>query len=334
MSFGLTNAPSTFMRFMNQVLKPIVGKFVVVYFDDILIYSQTKSDHMAHLREVLTILQQNKLYINLKKCSFMTSSLLFLGFIITADGIKVDEEKICAIREWPTPQTVSEVRSFHGLAMFYRRFVWDFSRIVAPITECMKKGKFHWGKEAEQSFSLIKNKLSSALVLALLDFDKLFQVECDASIVGIGVVLSQDSRPIAFYSEKLSEARWKWSTYELELYAVFRALRVWEHYLVQREFVLFSDHQALKFLNSQNNVNRMHARWISFIQRFSFSLKNKAGRLNRAADALSWRALLLVTLQTKVMGFDCLKELYATDEDFQDIWAKCQAGISVGGLHI
>jgi len=159
-------------------------------------------------------------------------------------------------------------------------------------------------------------------------------VECDASIVGIGAVLSQNSRPITFYSEKLSEARRKWSTYELEVYAVFRALKVWEHYLVQREFVLFSDHQALKFLNSQNNVNRMHARWISFIQRFSFSLKHKAGRLNWAADALSRRALLLVTLQTKVTGFDCLKELYATDEDFQDIWAKCQAGISIGGLHI
>jgi len=115
------------MRFMNQVLKPITGKFVVVYFDDILIYSQTKSDHVAHLREVLKILQQNKLYVNLKKCSFMTSTLLFLGFIVSADGIKVDEEKIRAIREWLTPQTVSEVRSFHALAMFYRRFVRDFS---------------------------------------------------------------------------------------------------------------------------------------------------------------------------------------------------------------
>ncbi|XP_034888842.1 uncharacterized protein [Populus alba] len=163
---------------------------------------------------------------------------------------------------------------------------------------------------------------------------KFVVVECDASIVGIGAVLSQDGKPIAFYSEKLSEARRKWSTYELELYAVFRALKVWEHYLVQREFVIFSDHQALKFLNNQNNINRMHACWISFIQRFSFSLKHKAGRLNQAADALSRRALLLVTLQTEVTGFDYLKELYSTDEDFQDVWAKCQAGTPVSGLHI
>jgi hypothetical protein len=186
----------------------------------------------------------------------MTSSLLFLGFIVSAYRIKVDEEKIRAIRDWPTVKNVSDVRSFHGLATFYRRFVRDFSRIVAPITECMKKGKFHWGTEAEHSFALIKEKLSSAPVLAPPDFDKLFKVDCDASIIGIGAVLSQEGRPIAFYSEKLSEARQKWSTYELELYAVFRALKVWEHYLVQREFILFSDHQALKFINSQSNMNR------------------------------------------------------------------------------
>jgi hypothetical protein len=218
------------MRFINQVLKPITGKFVVVYFDDILIYSQTQSEHVAYLREVLQILQQNKLYV--KKCSFMTSSLLFLGFIISADGIKVDEKKICAIRDWPTPRTVNEVHSFHGLTTFYRRFIRDFNQIVAPITECMKKGKFYWGEAAEQSFKMIKEKLSSALVLALPNFDKLFQVECDASIVGIDVVLSQEGRPVALYSEKLSEARQKWSTYELELYVVFHALKVWEHYLV------------------------------------------------------------------------------------------------------
>jgi len=180
---------------------------------------------------------------------------------------------------------------------------------------------------------LIKEKLF-APVLAVPDFDKLFQVECNASIVGIGVVLSQEGKSVTFYSEKLSEARRKWSTYELELYVVFHALKVREHYLVQREFVLFSDHQTLKFINSQNSVNRMHDRWISFIQSFTFNLKHKAGRLNWAADALSQRALLLVTLQTEITGFNYLKELYVGDEDFQDIWAKCQAGLSVDRLHI
>ena len=148
-AFQTTNASSTFMRLMNQVLKPFICKFVIVYFDDNLIYSRTEAEHIKYLREVLTVLQENKLYLNLKKCHFMTDSLLFLGFIVSVDGIRVNEEKVKAIREWPTPKTVSEVRSFHGLATFYRRFVKNFSSVVAPITECMKKGKFQWGEEAE-----------------------------------------------------------------------------------------------------------------------------------------------------------------------------------------
>ena len=130
MPFGLSNAPSTFIRLMNQVLKPFIGKFVVVYFDDILIYSKTEAAHYNHVREVLTVLQANELYINLKKCNFLTDKLLFLGYVVSADGIHFDEDKVRAVREWPTPKTVSDVRSFHGLATFYRRFVRDFSSIV------------------------------------------------------------------------------------------------------------------------------------------------------------------------------------------------------------
>jgi hypothetical protein len=151
----------------------------------------------------------------------------------------------------------------------------------------MKKGKFHWGEKAERSFQLIKEKLCTAPILALLDFDKLFEVECDASIVGIGAMLTQEGKPIEFFSEKFGETRQKWSTYENELYAISRALKVWEHYLIQREFILYTDHQALKFINRQRNLNRMHAWWVSYIQWFTFSLKHKSGKLNRVADALS-----------------------------------------------
>jgi hypothetical protein len=185
------------------------------------------------------------------------NQLLFLRFVVSADGIRVNEKKVRAIQEWPPPKTISEVRSFHGLATFYRRFVQNFSSIVTLITECMKKRKFNWGEEAERSFSIIKEKLCTTPVLALPDFDRLSEVECNASIVGVKAV---EGKSIEFFSEKLGEARQKWSTYELELYVVLRTLKVWENYLIQREFILYTDHQALKFINSQRNLNWMHAR--------------------------------------------------------------------------
>ena len=225
MPFGLSNAPSTFMRLMSQVLKPFIGRFVVVYFDDILIYSKIEAAHYNHVREVLAVLQANELYINWKKYNFLTDKLLFLGYVVNVDGIHVDEDKVHAVKEWPTQKTVTNVRSFHGLVTFYRRFVRDFSSTVALITEYLNKGRFSWGKKEEQSFALIKEKLSIARVLALPNFDKVFQVECDASVIGIGGILSQNNRPITFFSEKFCEARSKWSAYELEFFVVIRNLK-------------------------------------------------------------------------------------------------------------
>jgi hypothetical protein len=159
MPFGLTNAPSTFMRLMNHVLRAFIGRFVVVYFDDIPIYSKNIDDHVVHLKSVLDVLMKKRLFANLKKCTFYTDKLVFLGFVVSAQGIQVDEEKVHAIQDWPSPTSIGNVRSFHGLASFFRRFVKEFSSLAAPLTEVIKKNiGFRWGEEQEKAFQLIKEK--------------------------------------------------------------------------------------------------------------------------------------------------------------------------------
>ncbi|KAH9668398.1 Endonuclease [Citrus sinensis] len=290
MPFGLSNAPSTFMRLMNHVLRAFIGKFVVVYFDDILIYSKGLDEHIEHLQSVLTVLRKEKLYANLKKCSFCTNQIVFLGYVVSAKGIEVDEEKVKAIKEWPTPKSVSEVRSFHGLASFYRRFVKDFSTLAAPLTEIVKKHVgFKWGSEQEKAFNLIKEKLVSAPLLALPDFTKTFEIECDASGIGIGAVLMQEGRPIAYFSEKLGGAALNYPTYDKEMYALVRALETWQHYLLPKEFVIHTDHESLKHLKGQGKLHKRHAKWVEFIEPFPYVIKYKQGKENVVADALSRR---------------------------------------------
>lgn len=327
MPFGLSNAPSTFMRFMNQALRPFIGKFVVVYFDDILVFSASLEAHIDHLRQVLIVLRQEKLFIASQKCDWGAESVLFLGYVVSKKGLSMDLSKVEAIRAWPIPKTISEVRSFHGLASFYRRFVAHFSSIVAPMTECMKGTKFVWSQEASEAFELIKQKLTTAPVLILPDFDVTFELHSDTSKLGIGVVLSQNSRPVAFFSEKLSGARSRYSTYDVEFYAVVQSVRHWRHYLVHRDFVLFTDHDALKHLDSQVKVSSRHAGWIAYLQQFTFTIRHKAGKLNRVTDALSRRHGLLTTLHTSVAGFASFSDLYESDPYFGKVLMEVRANL-------
>ena len=328
MPFGLSNAPSTFMRIMNQALHPFIGKFVVVYFDDILIFSASLNEHIDHLRQVLAILRQEKLFAAQHKCEFGVSEVLFLGYDVSSKGLAMDTSKVEAVRSWPIPSTVSEVRSFHGFASFYRRFVNHFSAIMAPITNCMRDGKFEWSPAATEAFNLIKEKLTTAPILVLPDFSSTFELHCDASKLGIGAVLSQNGRPVAYYSEKLAGARGHYSTYDVEFYAIVQAIKHWRHYLVHREFILYTDHEALRHLDSQAKVSSRHASWISYLQQFAFSICHKAGKLNRVADALSRRHSLLTTLHTTVTGFASFADLYETDPFFARVFADASQGLS------
>ncbi|KAJ9546644.1 hypothetical protein OSB04_019187 [Centaurea solstitialis] len=293
MPFGLSNAPSTFMRVMNQLFRPFIGKFVVVYIDDILIYSATFGEHVDHVRQVLTLLCRDKFYAAIKKCVFMVPKVLFLGYVISGEGIQVDESKVAAVKQWPTPKTITEVRSFHGLTSFYRRFIPHFNTIMAPVTDCIKGNTFVWTDVAELAFQSIKEKLTTAPILVLPDFSQAFELHTDASKVGIGGVLSQGGRPIAYFSEKLTGPKLRYSTYDVEFYAVVQAVKHWRHYLFHKEFVLFTDHDSLRHLHSQDKVSRKHGRWVAFLEKFTFIVKHKSGASNRVADVLSRRSNML-----------------------------------------
>jgi hypothetical protein len=244
MPFGLTNTSSTFMRLMNEVLKDFIRKFVIVYLDDILIFSQTKAEHLKRLATVMKRLQQEKLLINMK------TELIYLGFVISADKLRMDPDKVEVVKNWPSPKSIFEVRSFHGLASFYQNFIKNFSAISALMMDTMKKRhkSFHWMEEAEKRFNLLKRKITEQPILVLPNFQKTFQVKCDASGFAIGAVLSQENRTIAYFSKKMNEAKIKYSTYDNEFYDIIQALKKWRHYLIPKEFVLYSDNQALQFV--------------------------------------------------------------------------------------
>ena len=256
---------------------------------------------------------------------FYIDRLVFLGFVVSAQGIQVDKEKVRTIQDWPSPTSVSKVRSFHGLASFYRRFVKDFSSIAAPINEAIKKDVgFKWGEEQEKAFQLIKEKLTNAPLLDLPNFAKTFEVECDASGLGIGAILMKEGQPIAYFSEKLIGAALKYPTYDKELYALDQALETWQHYLWPKEFVIHTDHESLKHFKDQHKLNKRHACWMEFVETFPYVIHYKQGKENIVADALSQRYVLISTLDVKLIGFEHIKELYPLDQDFSEENACCE----------
>ena len=298
MPFGLTNAPATFMHLMNSIFREELDAFVIVFLDDILIYSRDLKQHEEHLRKVLTVLRQHQLYAKLSKCAFARREIDFLGYIVNDRGISVDPAKTAAINDWPTPTTPTHVRSFIGLCSYYRRFVESFANIAAPLHDLTKKDTptpLPWTPEHEAAFRQLKQKMMTAPLLAVPDPDKPWTICTDASDVAIGAILLQDHghglQPVAYESRKLREAEHNYAVHEKEALAVIHALQTWRCYVQGRSIEVVTDHQALKYLQTQPQLSRRQGRWMEFLQTFrpGLEITYKPGKVN-PADALSRRA--------------------------------------------
>lgn len=252
MPFGLTGAPGTFQEAMNSTLAPFLRKFVLVFFDDILIYSKSYEEHLVHLQQVFQLLSNHQSKLKLSKCAFAQQSISYLGHVISGAGVATNPEKVTAVSNWPIPSSTRELRGFLGLAGYYRKFVRHFGIIAKPLTELLRKNTiFKWTTIHDQSFQALKHALCSAPVLALPNFSKPFSIETDASASGIGAVLTQEGHPLAFISKSLGPRSSGLSTYEKEYLAVIMAVQQWQQYLKFAEFTIFTDQQSLVQLTGQ-----------------------------------------------------------------------------------
>ncbi|GKC15183.1 putative nucleotidyltransferase, ribonuclease H [Tanacetum coccineum] len=275
MPFGLTNAPAVFMDLMNRVCKPYLDKFVIVFIDDILIYSKTKGEHSEHLKIILDLLKKEKLYAKFSKCDFWLESVQFLGHVINREGVHVDPAKIEAVKNWPVPKSPTEVRQFMGLAGYYRRFIEGFSLIAKPLTKLTQKNKrFEWGADEDEAFQKLKQDLCTAPILALPEGPDDFVVYCDASLKGYGAVLMQRDKVIAYASRQLKTHEENYTTHDLELGAVVFALRLWRHYLYGTKCVVYTDHKSLQYILDQKELNMRQRRWIELLSDYDCEIRD------------------------------------------------------------
>ncbi|GBG83888.1 hypothetical protein CBR_g37758 [Chara braunii] len=332
MPFGFCNASGTFQTEMHRILRLYLDKFVVVYLDDILVFSRSVQEHEQHLALVLQALRANQYKINREKSSFGVPSVIYLGHVISGEGLAPEATKVAAVQDWPRPANIRDVRSFLGLASYYRKFIKNFSAIAAPLTDLTKKDtSFLWTSECQEAFTRLKEALIRAPVLKLPDPTLPFVLTTDAQY-GVGAVLQQDDgnglQPIEYMSKKIKTKKLQDSTYEKELYALVSALKHWKHFLLGRHFKIFSDHSTLQWMKSQGELNDKLARYIQFIDMFDFELRHKKGCYNRVADALSRRpnALFLISF-THSFGErtrQTIAQLLPQDETFGPIVRNLQ----------
>nr|ABG66286.1 retrotransposon protein, putative, Ty3-gypsy subclass [Oryza sativa Japonica Group] len=288
MSFGLTNAPAFFMNLMNKIFMEYLDQFVVVFINDILIYSKNEEEHAEHLRLIMEKLRDHQLFAKFSKYEFWLDRVAFLGHVISPNGVEVDPSKVEAVLAWNPPKNVSEIRSFLGLAGYYRRFIEGFSKLARPMTELLKKEKkFQWSTACEDSFQEMKKRLTTAPVLTLPDIRKDFEIFCDASRQGLGCVLMQERKVVAYASRQLRPHEVNYPTHDLELAAVVHALKIWRHYLIGNRCEVYTDHKSLKYIFTQTELNMRQRRWLELIKDYDLGIHYHPGKANVVADALS-----------------------------------------------
>ncbi|XP_021848493.1 uncharacterized protein [Spinacia oleracea] len=262
MPFGLTNATASFQNWMNQVFKPLLRKCVLVFFDDILVYSKTLEEHLTHLALVFELMKSNHIFAKLSKCVFATNKVEYLGHYISAAGVQTDPNKVNVVQSWHVPTTVKDLRGFLGLARYYRKFVKNYASISKPLTDLLKKNNFSWNDHAQIAFEHLKVALVTTPVLDVPNFDKQFVVETDASKKGIGAVLMQKGHPLAFISRSLGPKWQQLSVYEKELLAIVFAVQKWEQYLLGSHFLIKTDQKSLKWLLQQKISTPFQQFWL------------------------------------------------------------------------
>ncbi|PNY08611.1 Ty3/gypsy retrotransposon protein [Trifolium pratense] len=287
MPFGLSNAPASFQSLMNNVFKNQLRKSVLVFFDDILVYSPSWATHLEHLVVVLSLLRHHTLFAKLTKCCFGMTKVDYLGHTISSQGVEMDNSKIQAVLDWPVPTNIKQLHGFLGLSGYYRRFIKGYASIAAPLTSLLKKDAFLWHHQATVAFQNLKEAITRAPVLALPDFQQQFALETDASGSGIGAILSQSKHPIAYFSMKLSPRMQKQSAYVRELYAITEALAKFRHYLIGHKFTIKTVQQSLKALTDQTIQTPEQQQWLHKFLGYDFTIEYKPGCENIAADALS-----------------------------------------------
>jgi hypothetical protein len=288
MPFGLANAPVAFMDMMNRVFKEFLDQFVVIFIDDILIYSKGLEEHEDHLRIVLQKLREERLYAKFSKCEFWLERVSFLGHVISKEGITVDPKKVEAVVNWERPTNVHEIRSFLGLAGYYRRFVEGFSKLSGPLTALTKKNtRFVWTEDCEHSFQELKRRLVTAPILTLPSGSGGFIIYSDASRRGLGCVLMQNGKVVAYASRQLKNHELNYPTHDLELAAIVFTLKIWRHYLYGEKCEIYTDHKSLKYLFTQKELNLRQRRWLELIKDYDCVINYHPGKANVVADALS-----------------------------------------------